>query len=267
MIKPLPYILKSTLVAAALSVAPTGAYAAGAVFSTDLGELKMGTNSLTKISANSDTQSFTSNEALDNAAWGHVGSWYTFHSHMGKSTTVTAAAVGDITPGITVWRTDGAFDGGTAGGAGGEQSSAAKGTPHSFNQVGAAGDYGTQWMTAASIGGNTVAGILETIGYANDGADQLDSIANVGGATQVGNGNGWGMQVLSDGIADGIASLTFTSLMHGDYLVFVGGADGTDLGGSINLTVSQVPVPAAVYLFGSALVGLFASSRRKLAVA
>jgi len=38
-------------------------------------------------------------------------------------------------------------------------------------------------------------------------------------------------------------------------------ADGK--GGSIDINVSSVPVPAAVWLFGSALMGLFGVSRRK----
>jgi hypothetical protein len=72
--------------------------------------------------------------------------------------------------------------------------------------------------------------------------------------------------VHSDGTQDGYAELTLTDLAGGWYLVFVGGADGSLAGSNIDLNVSSVPVPAAAYLFGSALVGLFASSRRKLTV-
>ena len=241
----LPSLLKSTLAITALSVASTGAYAVGAVGTSALGTgiLNMDTTTITQNFANSDVQSYTSNPALDSAGWGHQGSWYTFHTHMGAEYQITATASGDITPGITVWKTDGAFDGGTAGT--GETSSASKGVPHSLNQVGNAGDYGLWWATDDSITttagggavGNTASGITELIGYANDGATQ--------------NANGWGGTVLSDGSADGLALINFTSMMHSDYLIFVGGADGTDTGGTINLSVSQVPVPAAVYLFGS----------------
>lgn len=254
-------MLKSTLAVTALSIAATGAQAAGAVAPNVLstGVLNNAVTSLTKTFANTDVQSYTSNPTLDSAGWGHQGSFYTFHTHMSKNYSVTATASGDITPGITVWRTDGAFDGGTAPGTG-ELSTASKGVPHSFNQVGQAGDWGLLWATDDSISstfsaapGNTASGILSRVGYANDGSTQAL--------------NGWGATVNSDGNADGLATVNFTSLMHGDYLIFVGGADGTNSGGTITLNVSQVPVPAAAYLFGTALFGLFASTRRKQATA
>ena len=266
--KPLSTIIKSTLAVTVLSAASTGAYAAGAVSFTNTWDMGMNHimhagGSISASNQDADKQSYTSNPSLDSASWGHFGSWYTFMTHDIATTTisVTATDTAAMSPGFTVWRTDGAFDGGTGGT--GEVSSASKGTPHSFNQVGAAGDYGTYWMTDDSVAtdgiipgttqGASANGILETMGYASDGPAQHQ--------------NGWGEHVHSDGNQDGYAELTLTDLADGWYLIFVGGADGSLGGSNIDLNVSSVPVPAAVYLFGSALVGLFATSRRKQAVA
>lgn len=265
--KSLSSIIKSTLAASALTLASTGAYAAGAVsfgntWDMGMNHIMQAGNSISATNQDADKQSYTSNPSLDGASWGHFGSWYTFMTHDVATTTVavTATDTAAMSPGFTVWRTDGAFDGGTGGT--GEISTAAKGTPHSFNQVGAAGDWGTYWMTDDSVtttagaAGASANGILETMGYANDGAQMA--------------ANGWGAQVHNDGTQDGYAELTLTDLAAGWYLIFVGGADGTLTGSNINLNVSSVsavPVPAAVYLFGSALMGLFATSRRKITAA
>ncbi len=273
--KSMQSIIKTTLATTILSITSSASLASG-VFPSTLGTgvLNMTTTTITQNSANSDVQSYTSNPDLNSAAWGHVGAWYTFHTHMNTNYRVTASAVGDITPAFSLWKTDGVFDGGENTGTG-EESTASRGIPHSFNQVGNAGDRGLWWATDDSIStnwggfawgydhdndsntadkmvGNTSNGLTQLIGYANDGATQ--------------SSNSWGAQVLSDGNPNGIATLDFTSMMHGDYVIFIGGADGTDTGGSINLSVSQVPVPAAAYLFGTGLVGLLAS-RRKLKAA
>ncbi len=261
--KSLPKRLKPALAIAVLSIASTSSYAATAVAGIggtaqwDNGITNIiggGVTSLTKTNANSGNNTFTGNASLNNAAWGHLGSWYTFHTHMAKNILVSADSAGGNSPGITVWRTDGEFDGGQDGT--GELSSASWNTPHSFNQVGAAGDYGTYWMTdnsvstTAGVAGNTANGIVQTIGYANDGLAFAD--------------NAWGAAVGNDGVADGHAELSFTSSAHSWYLVFVGGGNAASTAAAIDLNVSAVPVPAAVYLFGSALIGLFTSSRRKI---
>lgn len=64
----------------------------------------------------------------------------------------------------------------------------------------------------------------------------------------------------------GFASLLFTNLAAGDYTLFVGGnySGGTGAPGkyTVNLTASPVPIPAAVWLFGSAMAGLIGFGRR-----
>lgn len=261
-----PTFLKSSLTVALFTTA-SSALAADAVSSNlrPLGAnnmIGMGVTSISQATANSDTSSFTSNPALSNSSWGHFGNWYTFHVHDNNAhIQVKAAANGaNITPGVSVWRTDGEFDGGTGNTV---ETAAGWGVPHSFNSTGDAGDYGTWWMTDDSVSildpntnggvGFTEHGVVEHLGYASDSA--LDYI------------NSWGSPVLSDGNHDGIALVDFTTpVMQGWYVAFVGGADISQSGANstIDLSVSQVPVPAAVYLFGSALVGLLATSRRKM---
>ena len=64
----------------------------------------------------------------------------------------------------------------------------------------------------------------------------------------------------------GFASLLFTNLAAGNYTLFVGGnfSGGAGAAGkyTVNLTASPVPVPAAVWLFGSAMACLIGFSRR-----
>jgi len=294
--------LKSTLAVATLSLASTGAFAAGAVGVTaddsgywatsnhlGMGAAVGGTISATNIAESN--KGYAGNAALVNASWGHAGAWLTFMTHdvLDTSITVSADNAGNMSPGFTIWRTDGQFDGGT--GSTGEVPSAPaipgspQKTPHSFNQIGAAGDRGTYWMTDNSVTtddaysadggfttqtvGNSANGILETIGYVNSGSET--------GATAWNNNNGTGNSaILGAGsimsgtgsfssVAGESATLDLDNLAAGWYAIFISGTDGDLTGSPMTLTVSQVPVPAAVYLFGTALIGLFASGRRKLA--
>jgi len=275
---------KSTLAVAALSLASTGAFAAGAVgveTSDDWnpGGSMMGNNHIGHaggtISASNITESengYTGNAALGNASWGHAGAWYTFMTHHALETTISVISdnAGDMSPGFTLWKTDGEFDGGTGGtGESPNVLSGPQGTPHSFNQLGAAGDNGTIWMTDDLLGGATANGILQTIGYVNagpaTGATAWDDNAGSGNSAVIGDGEvfvgtGW-----YGSIAGTSATLSLDSLDAGWYALYISGTDGSLDGSPMTLTVSQVPVPAAVYLFGTALLGVFASGRRKLA--
>lgn len=68
-------------------------------------------------------------------------------------------------------------------------------------------------------------------------------------------------------IAGGSASFTFNNLSAGNYTLFVGGnaTAGTGFEGkyTVSLAASPVPVPGAVWLFGSALIGFVKIGRGK----
>lgn len=70
----------------------------------------------------------------------------------------------------------------------------------------------------------------------------------------------------STNIAGGLTSFTFTNLSAGDYSLFVGGnaTAGVGTGGiyTVALATSPVPVPGAVWLFGSVLAGFVVTKRR-----
>ncbi len=278
-------VLKTTFAVTALALATNVAVAAGAVnpngsgqgnsFWVDGNVISSAGGSIATNAFTTSVNGYASNAALGNAAWAHAGNkWFTFFLTESATTTVTVAAVnaGDMSPGFTVWRTDGEFDGGTGGT--GEVpgiASGPQGVPHSFNQVGAIGTYGTYWMTDDSITtpaygvdnktvGNSANGALETMGYANSGP--ASGTTAWGAELQIGAYDGNGL--VSGSIVPGeSASLMLNDLAAGWYAVYVGGADGALGGSPMTMAVSSVPVPAAVWLFGTALVGLIGGARRK----
>jgi len=148
---------------------------------------------------------------------------------------------------------------------------------HTFNQVRGANDDGNNRNFALSgTYGNVIDGHDGWVGYAQNGFDFTngdgDFVAK-GGEANMTSG------VVSGYLADvsTSASLTLLDLAAGYYLIGWGGVCPDDLGYAclspdftstsptdFTFTVSAVPVPAAVWLFGSAIAGLGFSSRRKL---
>ncbi|MDD5113197.1 MAG: hypothetical protein PHC94_04220 [Methylobacter sp.] len=70
----------------------------------------------------------------------------------------------------------------------------------------------------------------------------------------------------STSTAGGVASYTFTNLTGGNYTLLLGGnGTSSDIfgNGSYKLTLTSVPVPFAVWLFGSAMAGLIGFRRNR----
>lgn len=72
-------------------------------------------------------------------------------------------------------------------------------------------------------------------------------------------------------IAGGVATYTFSGLEAGKYSLWIGGnGTGSTAAGTqkyiANITSAPVPVPGAVWLFGSAMAGLVGFGRRKTAL-
>jgi hypothetical protein len=160
-------------IAGAAALLPSGAaHAAGAVgIATWDGDLATATVDAAGETATASAQaggrsSMSGSAALNGSAWAHTGAFWSIQ--LGALSEVNiridAADPAQFAPGLAVWAIgDAPFDGGTTG-FGGEISTAAFGTPHSFNATGALGDPGTLWMQQGQ-GGNA----KESLGYAISG--------------------------------------------------------------------------------------------------
>jgi len=291
-----------TALAGAVITASSGAMAVGAIplatWGDDGNHLMNVGDSITATAGAISKNSYTDNPVLSNSAWGHAGRWYSFQTDNVADTTITVTAdiIGNIAPAFTVWASGSSeFDGGT-----GDHTEFGDNTggnaPHDFNATGQLGANGTNWMTARSVSTTspndpsiTQGNLLETLGYANSGAEHIGTkiIQVINPETQQledmeVNVTDWGEQIhngahdisitdtyengVTGSVAAGFAELELADLAAGWYVIFVGGADSSMSGGGFDVnvsTVSAVPVPAAVYLFGTALFGLAATGRRK----
>lgn len=211
--------------------------------------------------------SMSDNPNLDFSSWAHTGAWWQFHLMGTADVTVRVDAQqpGSFAPGVSVW-TSGAnpFDGGTTA-FGGETSDAGFGTPHSFNSTGQVGNRGTLWMTDGQ-GGN----MLEHLGYAISGPTHLSPSTGWDEDFVTGAHDGSATSLFESGVSGstgaGFVELLLSDLQAGYYTLYVGGTDASLSGGLYNLSVSAasaVPVPAAVWLFGSGLLGLVGMARRQ----
>ncbi|MGZ4958418.1 MAG: hypothetical protein ACXV7J_04125 [Methylomonas sp.] len=259
-------IIKTTL-ATALSFAITDSASAAWVG----GDNVLGAGeTIINTAANSSKNGWVGNRALNNDAWGMFGSWISFQLTGTATTTVTATAnAATNAPAFTFYRTDVSWiptgTGATVSNwlVPGQTSGGLSGTVHDMSQVAQAGQGGLIWGTNNTPGGP---GVVETLGYANSG----NSYAS----------NTWGQPVnygandvsidnlyesgITGSVAPGMASLTLQNLAAGWYTVFVSGANSSLAGSPIDVSVAAVPVPGAVWLFGSALAGWVGASRKKL---
>jgi hypothetical protein len=226
----------------------------------------------------SSKNSWTDNSALANSSWGHTGTWLTFDVTAANQTVDVNAKVltGNYNIAFTVWASGATpFNGGSpANGsiAGLYEPSLITGSnpAHDFNQVGQVGSYGTVWSTDPSVAANGGGNLLETLAYANSGIAHTDATLNDYGqvinygANQVATNNTYFSGAVAGSVGANYADLQFQNLATGWYTIFVGGANSAEtLASTYQISVSSVPVPGAVYLFGSALAGFLAVGRRK----
>ena len=270
--------VKSILAGTVLSMASAGAYAAGAVTVNTANwagsDQVIGANDtiqsleLTMANTAGGRAGWTGNPSLNNSGWGHAVTWFSFDVTAANQTvTITDAVLsGSRALGFTVWASNGAFDGGTSAP---DETSISGNAPHSFNAVGQLGDAGTVWMSDPSVDAGGGGNLLKTLAYINGGSasaggDWGEAIG--AGVNQVDLSNTYFSSVTGSSAA-GFYQLVFNNLATGWYTIAIGGADNLLTGvASQQLTVStvsSVPLPGAVYLFGSALAGLMASTRRK----
>lgn len=211
------------------------------------------------IAANSNKNSYTSNPALKNNAWGMQGTWLSFNVPSRSSVSVTLTSATTNAPGFTVYRTDGSFTGNGTG-----KPTDTKDAIHSFNQVGQAGTAGIVWATddsvTDSLTGNTTAnGIVETLGYVNgSGIEYINGFGGVvkAGANDISIDNLYENGVFGSTAAEGntnYTNLTLVNLAPGYYTIFLGGTNTNDTAGStpIDVKVSSLAVSASDCLFNA----------------
>ena len=262
-------VFKTALTASALTLAMSGTAAAQGQGSGiwdgratplyDDTTIALGPNStITSTGANANVKSWSDNPTLTWNAWGMTGGWLNFNLTSASDTIIKATSTGSlIAPAFTLYRTDGYYDGATVGPQGGQN-----GAIHSFSGVAQAGQNGLKWATGTG-------GIVDTLAYANSGnahvANAFGQPVNAG-FNKVDTSNLYATAITGSGVfGSGLAEIDLKNLQAGFYTIFVGGANAALKGGDINVSVAAVPVPGAVWLFGSALMGLVGAQRKKMA--
>ena len=238
---------------------------------------------ITATSFNSSNVGFTGNPALTNNAWGMQGAFTNFYLPT-SALTVTIDARSSVLnyPAFSIFRSDGPFAGETVAV---DTPLEVTGQIHNFNSVGQAAlpsdpsSIGIRW----AVGPN---GLVETLGYASSSANNYTN--GYGGAVNSGAHDISTDNLYETGVTGSIgtvgnpafatskrfADLILNDLQAGWYSLFVGGSDISAAGAAITVKVTAsaqassynptaVPVPAAAWLFGSALAGLIGLGRKK----
>ncbi|MDD2758669.1 MAG: hypothetical protein PHH11_00085 [Methylomonas sp.] len=264
---------KTTLLASAMTLVLAQPAAAAWVGNDNVVEL--GTT-ITNGAFNSSTVGFTGNPSLTYDAWGMQAAFTNFYLETSaQSVTIDARSSAGNYPAFSIFRTNVAYSGATVGV---DTPAELTGQIHKFNSVGQAGDPGIMWATGAD-------GIVETLGYVSSSSNNY--VNSYGGVIDSG-AHDVSISDLYETGATGVigvtgnpafantkryATLTLTDLQAGWYALFVGGADNAGTGGSISVSVTAsaaastyvpttVPVPGAVWLFGSALAGFLGMKRK-----
>ena len=281
MSKQIQLAVKTALAGVALTFSAGSAFAGtvdAAMRAFDGGATSIGAHgdTLTATAQTTSAHSYTDNVGLNYSAWGHAGRWYNFEvtSAVNTNIQVTSNSAADWAPAFTVYRTAGEWGGGTATFT---ETGLVGNTPHNFNATGNIGDNGTLWMQQGAAGNTADSNAVATMAYANSGAthhafDMMSGAQNTNWAEHVHTGVHAkdGALTYSGGVtgsvSQGNAELTLADLDAGWYSVYVGGADASLTNSPFSVQVSAVPVPAAVYLFGTGIIGLLSARRKKTAI-
>ena len=175
--------------------------------------------------------------------WGHNSSWFRLNviTEGGLDIRVDATTAG-VQPAFSVWSSGNSGFDTTIGGA------------HSYNQVGNA-----PWVEAGNL--------LTFVGLANNNLGGCGALSSCGNSHGIGPGPdasvGASVSIGSSGDFN-YASLFLSNVAANSwYLIAVGGSGGNSGGFTISATPAAVPLPTAVWLFGSAIVGLVGLTKRR----
>lgn len=260
--------LRRTMLAALGSTVLAGfSTEAGAFTSTSLGSFTGATITRNDAAPFKSWSDYGTNE---NYGWVHTADW--FRIQVGSASDIAGGATFDVkfdlSPrGSTQPMTAGGFSIWTSGTA-----PLIDGTGfHAYNQVRGPNDGGITTNNKLGSPGNIVQGHDGWVGYAQNGLSFTNGDGDV-----VTNGGAWntGSPYLTGGSASAGSSATLNlfGLKAGYYLIGLGGVCPDDspscigtLPGSreYTFTVSAVPLPAAVWLFGSALAAMGVIGRRR----
>ena len=224
-------------------------------------------DSLIATGQSTSAHSYTDNPALNYSAWGHAGRWYNFEtiSTLDTKIKVTADNTADWSPAFTIYRTDGMWGGGTATFT---ETGIVGNTPHNFNATGNIGDNGTLWMQQGRPENSADSNAIATLAYANAGQTHHAMETNWGEHVHTGVHAKDGLALYAVGmtgsVGTGTAEITLDDLQAGWYTIYVGGADRSLSNSPFSVEVNAVPVPAAAWLFGTGLIGLFTARRKKI---
>lgn len=276
------FIKFSALAAAVSAMAAGNAFAANdsASWGGD-NVVELGTT-ITATAFNGSNVGFTGNPGLSNNAWGMQGAFTNFYLPTAAATVTIDARSSKLNfPAFSLFRTNVAYDGDTVAT---DTPLEVTGQIHNFNSVGqaaqpgSASSIGIRW----AIGTN---GLVETLGYVSSSANNYTN--GYGGVINSGAYDVSIDNLYETGITGSIgltgnpafastkrfADLVISNLQAGWYSIFVGGADITGVSGNgitVKVTASLqpgvttvVPVPGAVWLFGSALLGVLGFGRKK----
>jgi len=177
--------------------------------------------------------------------WGHNSEWFRLNVTAAGNIDirVTGTTTG-VQPAFSVWSTGSVGFDTSIGGA------------HAYNQVS-----DTPWDDG---GGSS--GTLDFVGLANNNLGGCGALSSCGDSYGVGPGPGAAPgAVASKGVINGFnyADLILPNVTAGSwYLIAVGGSGGSSGGYNISVSPAAVPVPGALWLFGSAMAGLIGFRKR-----